>query len=29
VIDLRGAPLESFEGSLTVHPWQIVTLRLS
>jgi alpha-mannosidase len=29
VIDLRGAPLEPFEGSVTLDPWQIVTLRLS
>ncbi|MDQ1534424.1 MAG: hypothetical protein QOF28_2185, partial [Actinomycetota bacterium] len=29
VIDLRGAPVATFEGSVTLRPWQIVTLRLS
>jgi len=29
VIDLRGAPVSTFEGSVTLRPWQIVTLRLS
>jgi alpha-mannosidase len=28
VIDLRGAPLASFEGSVTLRPWQIATLQL-
>jgi alpha-mannosidase len=29
VIDLRGAPLASFEGSVPIRPWEILTLRLS
>jgi alpha-mannosidase len=29
VIDLRGAPVSAFEGSVTLRPWEIVTLRLS
>ncbi len=29
VIDLRGAPIASFEGSVTLRPWEIVSLRLS
>ena len=29
VIDLRGAPVSTFEGSLTMRPWEILTLRLS
>jgi alpha-mannosidase len=28
VTDLRGAPIESFEGSIEMRPWEIVTLRL-
>jgi alpha-mannosidase len=29
VIDLRGAPVSAFEGSVTLRPWEIATLRLS
>ena len=29
VIDLRGAPIAAFEGSVTLRPWEITTLRLS
>jgi alpha-mannosidase len=29
VVDLRGAPREPFEGTVTMRPWEIVTLRLS
>jgi alpha-mannosidase len=29
VIDLRGAPVRAFEGSVTLRPWEIATLRLS
>jgi hypothetical protein len=29
VVDLRGAPLAAFEGSVTLRPWELVTLRLS
>jgi mannosylglycerate hydrolase len=28
VIDLRGAPLAAFEGSVTLRPWEIVSLRI-
>jgi mannosylglycerate hydrolase len=29
IIDLRGAPLAAFDGSVTMRPWEIVSLRLS
>jgi mannosylglycerate hydrolase len=29
ITDLRGAPITAFEGSVTLRPWEIVTLRLS
>ena len=29
VIDLRGAPVTTFEGSVDMRPWEIVTLRLT
>ncbi|HEY5014457.1 MAG TPA: glycoside hydrolase family 38 C-terminal domain-containing protein, partial [Acidimicrobiia bacterium] len=28
VVDLRGAPLATFEGSVTLRPWEILTLRV-
>jgi alpha-mannosidase len=28
LVDLRGAPIEPFEGSITLRPWQIATLQL-
>ena len=28
VVDLRGRPLEPFEGRLDLAPWRIATLRL-
>jgi alpha-mannosidase len=28
IIDLRGAPREPFEGTITMRPWEITTLRL-
>jgi hypothetical protein len=28
VVDLRGLPVEPFEGGVTLRPWQIATLRL-
>jgi alpha-mannosidase len=29
IVDLRGAPREPFEGTITMRPWEITTLRLS
>jgi hypothetical protein len=29
VVDLRGAPVEPFEGALVLRPWQIATLHLT
>jgi hypothetical protein len=28
LVDLRGAPIGPFEGSITLRPWQIATLQL-
>jgi alpha-mannosidase len=28
IVDLRGAPREPFEGTITMRPWEITTLRL-